>query len=156
MIVSSRIFILLLIITAIAFFAKWQLGKIPFFKSRRTASYVVSGLIGIMAIVVFAVGWTYYIIRMPQKKFNETIWVNDIQERNKMINDLLESDYLIGQKASHIKAVFGKPEAVNHEEGVLTYTLIGHTALDWKIISLKLFMKDSIVKSFTYDTRIDH
>ncbi|TXD84390.1 hypothetical protein ESY86_04785 [Subsaximicrobium wynnwilliamsii] len=109
-----------------------------------------------MAIIVFAVGWTYFITRMPQEKFNETIWVNDIQERNKMIKDLLESDYLIGQKSSHIKAVFGKPEAVNHEEGVLTYTLIGHTALDWKIISLKLFMKDSIVKKFTYDTRIAH
>ncbi|TXE15957.1 hypothetical protein ES692_14470 [Psychroserpens burtonensis] len=150
-----RIFILILIIIAIAFIAKWCLNKLSFFKSRKKLLYVLSGLIGLFSFIIYALCFSYYITKIPKENFSETTWMNEISERHKMIDDLLESDYFIGKNIDEIQKVFGKPKEVNSNKSILIYELIGHTALDFKITTLKLHVRDSIVKSFDFESKVD-
>jgi hypothetical protein len=151
-----RIFILLLIIIAISFLAKWFLSKLSFFKSRKKLLYILSGLIGIFSFIIYALCFSYYITQMPKENFNETIWMNEISERHKMIDDLLESDYFIDKNIDEIQKVFGEPKEVSSNKQILVYELIGQTALDFKVTTLKLYVKDSIIKNFDYETVIEN
>jgi hypothetical protein len=92
---------------------------------------------------------------MPQDNFDKTVWINNISERHKMIDDLLKSNYLIGKNFGEIREVFGEPKELDSDKNIIIYELIGQTALDFKITTLKLHIKDSIVQKFTYDTVIE-
>ncbi|MFT7051080.1 MAG: hypothetical protein ACJAZK_001681 [Psychroserpens sp.] len=150
-----RIFILLFIIIIIVFIAKWGLGKLSFFKSRKKHLYVISGLIGVLSFTIYALSLSYFITKMPQDNFDKTVWINNISERHKMIDDLLKSNYLIGKNFGEIREVFGEPKELDSDKNIIIYELIGQTALDFKITTLKLHIKDSIVQKFTYDTVIE-
>ncbi|MGB3605642.1 hypothetical protein, partial [Psychroserpens sp.] len=144
----------ILIIIAIAFIAKWCLNKLSFFKSRRTLLYSLSFLIGVSTIIVLALSWNYYIFKIPQENFDETMWINESQNRHKMIDDLVESDYLIGKHVSKIRKVFGKPKNIRPNHNIKIYEIMTPYYLNIKITTLKLFVNDSVVRSFDYKTRV--
>lgn len=88
--------------------------------------------------------------KIPKEKFDEIVWKENITERYKMIDDLLESDYLIGKSKKKIKDVFGEPEIVSEEGRVFQYKLVGRSWADFNLIDLKLYFVNDTVKKFDY------
>ena len=67
-----------------------------------------------------------------------------------MIDDLVQSDYLIGKDKDFLKNLFGKPLRIDTENKVIEYELIGRKWSDFRIIKLKLYIKNDIVHRFEY------
>ena len=68
-----------------------------------------------------------------------------------MIDDLINSNYLIGKNKSKIEDIFGKPKKIIKTQDIWNYQLVGRTWADFKIINLKLYFKnDTIVEFYSH------
>ena len=122
-----------------------MLKKFKYFEERKAITNVVSVII---SVIIYSLLIQYLILivtNIPQKKFDKTKWINNPTERYKMVNNLVESDYLIGKNKDTIISIFGKPIKQNHQTNTMSYEFIGQTWADFKIIKLELYIKNDTV-----------
>ena len=67
----------------------------------------------------------YFSAKIPKEKFYKIVWKESVSETHKMIDDLLQSDYLIGKEKETIESIFGKPLKIDTEYNTIKYELIG-------------------------------
>ena len=60
-----------------------------------------------------------------------------------MIDDLIESKYIINKDKDKIIEVFGEPKDKIIEENIQVYELVGRSWSDFKITTLKIHFNDS-------------
>jgi hypothetical protein len=132
------------------FIIKKQIRKVKYFKERKTATNLTSALLSLSLYSMLSIFLTLYLTRVPQRKFDKTTWINNVNDRYKMIDDLVQSDYLIGKDKDFLKNLFGKPLRIDTENKVIEYELIGRKWSDFRIIKLKLYIKNDIVHRFEY------
>lgn len=145
-----NIVIILIIVLPLFFLIKWFYEKIKYFKEKKLLKNISAIITSI--IFYFLISTLFFSIRTrtPKINFDEIVWKNNINERHKMIDDLIQSDYLIGKNIDSIEYVFGKPLKIDIEKNIIEYELIGRTWSDFKIIKLKLFLKNDLVSKFEY------
>ena len=140
----------LITIALMFFLLKLALSKLSYFKERKVVNNIVSILSAIIIYFFCSTIFFNSLTEISEKKFDEIIWNENINERHKMINDLLKSDYLVGKSRSRINRVFGKPERILEEGSVYEYKMVGRSWADFKIIDLKLYFENNTVKKFEY------
>tara|TARA_B110000967_G_scaffold121007_1_gene123648 strand:+ start:3989 stop:4456 length:468 start_codon:yes stop_codon:yes gene_type:complete len=131
-------------------FIKRLIKKTKYFKERKKATNIVSVLLSFTLYFILSISLMLYITKIPQRKFDKSIWINKISERHKMIDDLIQSDYLIGKEKDSLEIIFGKPLKSDAENKIIEYELIGRTWADFRIVKLKLFLKNDLVSRFEY------
>lgn len=87
-----------------------------------------------------------YLVKTPEIKFNETGWNENTNNRYKMIDDLVDSKYLIGKEKGEIKSIFGEPNEVNIHDDFWVYKLVGQTWADFNTIELMLYFEENVIK----------
>ncbi|WP_213520789.1 hypothetical protein [Nonlabens sp.] len=142
-ILAGMIFLLFLLV-------KKQIKKVSYFKERKIGANIVSAILSIFLYLILSVSLLFHITKIPQRKFDKSIWKNNVSERYKMIDDLVQSNYLIGKEKDTVESVFGKPLKIDSEKEIIEYELIGRSWGDFRIIKLRLHMEDNLVKKIEY------
>lgn len=93
----------------LTFLIKKQIIKINYFKERRITANITSVILSLTIYLGLSISLTLYITQPHQIKFDKTEWINNIHERHKMVDDLIQSDYLIGKEIDSLNMIFGKP-----------------------------------------------
>ncbi|WAC01883.1 hypothetical protein N7U66_18800 [Lacinutrix neustonica] len=124
------------------------LGKFRLFKEKRPLKIVTSIILSIFIYFLISTVYLSFLTKQPEVEFNEKIWIEKPEERYKMIDDLLDSDYLRGKQKNNIKDVFGEPKIKKEENW--TYELIGRTWGDFKVFELNLQFENNIVNHFSF------
>ncbi|PWH83660.1 hypothetical protein DIS18_03645 [Algibacter marinivivus] len=137
-------------ITIIFIFIKLILNKLNYFKEKKGFKNIISVLSAILIYSFISVLFFNNLTKIPKEKFDEIVWKENITERHKMIDDLLESEYLIGKSKNKINDVFGEPEMVLEDGKIFQYKLVGRSWADFNLIDLKLYFENDIVKKFEY------
>ena len=141
----------LIIILLILFIIVTKIFKnISYFQERKKAKYFFSGLTAIFFYALFSLVFFNFLTKIPQEKFNEVLWKENVSERHKMIDDLLESDYLIGKQKDTIESIFGKPLKIDTEKSTMEYELISRSWADFNVIIIKLYLQNDIITRFEY------
>lgn len=142
--------LIILGITVPSFFLAKKLYKKIHYLKNKVLINILSAISAIILYYVIFMLFFLFITRTPKINFDEIVWKNNINERHKMIDDLIQSDYLIGKNIDSIEYVFGKPLKIDNEKKIIEYELIGRTWSDFRIIKLKLFLKNDLVSKFEY------
>ena len=129
------------------------MDKLNYFNKRKIFKNILSALAAILIYFLLSVLFFNSLTKIPKEKFNEMVWKENISERYKMIDDLRESEYLIGKSKNKINYVFGKPERILEEGKVFEYKLVGQSWADFKTIKLKIHFKNDSVTKFEYFPR---
>lgn len=129
---------------------KKQIKKVNYFKERKIGANIVSVLLSLFLYSILSILLILYITKIPQRKFDKSIWKNNVSERYKMIDDLVQSNYLIGKEKDTIENIFGKPLKIDSEKKIIEYELISRTWADFRIIKLKLYIENDLVAKFEY------
>ncbi len=137
----------ILLIVLIWYIVKFIFNKTGLFKKKnhyKTLSITITTLI----IYILTIKLIFSSLsNIPKEKFDEIKWKSSVNERYKMIDDLIESKYIIGKNKEEIIGVFDSPKEkiIEEEENVWIYELIGRSWADFRITTLKIHFKDSIV-----------
>lgn len=133
----------ILSIIIIWYLIKFIFNRINYFKNKKLFKNLA--IVSVTLIVYFlAIKMILNtLISVPKEKFNETTWKSNINERHKMIDDLIESKYIINKDKDKIIKVFGEPKDKIIEENIWVYELVGRSWSDFKITTLKIHFKDS-------------
>lgn len=148
-IILSLVFFVVIILL-IFIIVRLILNQLKYFKKRKIIKNILSALSAILIYFLFSVLFFNSLTKIPEEKFDETVWKENVSERHKMIDDLLESEYLIGKSKSKINDVFGKPKRVLEKGQIFEYELVGKSWADFKVINLKLYFKNNSVNKFEY------
>lgn len=115
---------------------------------------IISVLLTTLAIYLLIVKIVFsMLIDIPKEKFDEFKWKSNVSERYKMIDDLMESKYIINKDSEKIIEVFGEPKEkiIEEENNIWTYELIERSWADFKITTLKIYFKDGVAyKTYTF------
>ncbi len=133
----------ILSIIIIWYLIKFIFNRINYFKNKKLFKNLA--IVSVTLIVYFLAIKLILntLISVPKEKFNETTWKSNINERHKMIDDLIESKYIINKYKDKIIKVFGEPKDKIIEENIWVYELVGRSWSDFKITTLKIHFKDS-------------
>lgn len=133
----------ILSIIIIWYLIKFIFNRINYFKNKKLFKNLA--IVSVTLIVYFLAIKLILntLISVPKEKFNETTWKSNINERHKMIDDLIESKYIINKDKDKIIKVFGEPKDKIIEENIWVYELVGRSWSDFKITTLKIHFKDS-------------
>ena len=133
----------ILSIIIIWYLTKFIFNRINYFKNKKLFKNLA--IVSVTLIVYFlAIKLILNIlISVPKEKFNETTWKSNINERHKMIDDLIESKYIINKDKDKIIEVFGEPKDKIIEDNIWIYELVGRSWSDFKITTLKIHFNDS-------------
>ena len=140
-----------MLIVCLSWFIKLGLSRLKYFKHRAGLQYVTAFLATIIILCVCAIIYSSILTRKESEKFDEVVWIDQPENRHKMIDDLLESDYLIGKKREQIKNLFGEPLSINKENNKLQYELIGQNWAEFEIFRVSLYFENDRVSHFTYE-----
>ncbi len=132
------------------FLIKKQIRKLNYFREKKTATNIVSVLFSLTLYSILSITLVFYITKVTQIKFDKSTWINKISERHKMIDDLIQSDYLIGKEKDSLENILGKPLKIDIENNIVEYELIGRTWADFRILKLKLHLKNDLVSKVEY------
>ena len=138
------------ILFLLSFLIKKQIIKINYFKERRITANITSVILSLTIYLVLSISLTLYITKTPQIKFDKSVWVNNIGERHKMVDDLIQSDYLIGKEIDSLMMIFGKPLKSDIKKKIIEYELIERSWADFKVVKLKLYLENDVVTRFEY------
>ena len=122
---------------------------IKFFKEKTITVNIISVLISFFLYASLSISLIFYLTSTPKRKFDKSVWENNIGERYKMIDDLLDSKYFIGKKREQINKIFGTPK--NSETEKIEYEIIGRTWSEFKIYKIELLLENDVVTSFNYE-----
>jgi len=65
--------------------------------------------IGLFFFLAFVVSMS--LIWFFEERFNQEIWLTDVGERYKMLDDILENKFLIGKTKQEVIVLLGEPDA---------------------------------------------
>lgn len=148
-----NIVIILIIILLLFFLMKWFYGKIKYFKEKKLLKNILAVISSIVLYFLISTILFSIITRTPKSNFDEVVWKNNINERHKMIDDLLQSNYFIGKNKDNIESIFGEPLNIDIENKIIEYELIGRTWSEFRIIKLKLYLENDIVYKSEFKER---
>ena len=131
----------ILSIIIIWYLIKVIFNRISYFKNKiKNLAIILATLIIYFLVIKLILN---SLTSIPKERFNETTWKSNINERHKMIDDLIESKYIINKDKNKIIEVFGEPKDKIIEENVWVYELVGRSWSDFKITTLKIHFNDS-------------
>ncbi|OBX26440.1 hypothetical protein LX77_01380 [Gelidibacter algens] len=144
--------IIVLVILVLFIIIRYLLSKLVYFRNRKKTKNIISILLAVTIYFYFSSLFFYNISLQTEEKFDEIVWINDINDRHKMIDDLLKSNYLIDKSRRKINDVFGKPKKTIQDD-IWVYELIDRTWADFELIELKIYFKDDTVRKFDYSAK---
>lgn len=145
-----NVFTIIIIVLPLFFLMKWFYGKIKYFKEKKLLKNISAIISSIILYFLISTLFFSIITRTSKISFDKVVWKNDINERYKMVDDLIQSDYFIGKNRDSLEYIFGKPLKDNIENKIIEYELIGRTWSDFRIIKLKLYLQNDIVSKFEF------
>ena len=142
--------IVLTIITLLYFVINRLLLRIKSFKTNKLKRLFLSIFLSVFSYIIISFFFIKSLTSIPQEPFNESTWKNNVRERHKMIDDLLDSDYLIGKNKAKIIDIFGNPKEYDSVQNIMFYELYKRSWADIYIVDLKLFLENNSVVKFEF------
>jgi len=138
-----------LTIAAVIFFPlSWVLKKFaPKFKYGTAAAAVFSIAVAPFVWLTCFIGYMAYQDHIPQREFNSEQWINSVDARKHMKDDIAERD-LVGKSRVEIRQLLGTPSwGVADTAGLWTYDMGSSSAgFGWAFHSLLVkFERDTVV-----------
>jgi hypothetical protein len=145
--INTLSFVLLIVLIVILVLIMNKLLKNHHFFKRKKIRLTTVILASLLLYVILSNLFFKEITSEPHKKFDKKIWIKNKEKRYKMIDDLIESKYLINRSKNEVDEILGKPEnRLNND--IYTYKLIDRTWSDFKIVKLTLYYKNDTVQMF--------
>lgn len=129
----STIIILLLL----AFIIKKIFKKLNIFKNNKALKWFVVMLssIAVYGVIIYII--FSFLLKNKQIEFDKNLWANKKEFRYQMIDNLIDSNILIGKNENKIKTILGAPNIIVNDQ-IWIYEITGRTWAEFEFIILEL------------------
>lgn len=103
------IILLIISIPSYFFFQYFFKGRIENIKKRKKVILISTIIFTAVAYAIYIFSFICYITKEPSRKFDKKIWKENINERFKMKESIMELKIPIGKDSNSIKELLGEP-----------------------------------------------
>ncbi len=145
---SPEVYIIVIILAVpIYLLSKWVLKKMKIgtIKNRKFLALIPTAILSPILYVGIIMIWIFSMAYYPKSDFDQHEWMVNQEERYKMTDDIIESEFLIGKTKEEVMELLGK-DFYSYNENHMAYDLgfvPGLFNIDPDV--LDIYFKDGIV-----------
>lgn len=143
----------ILIILLLVYLIKLIMNKIGFFKERKILKVTAIFFSTISIYLVIAYVTFSYISNGPDIDFDKKLWMENREIQYQMVDDLVESNILVGKTEYIVKGIIGEPTQISVEKNKWRYEITGRTWSEFTLITLELNFENGKVISASLNVK---